>query len=282
MDNQKSYVIAALLCLFLGGLGAHRFYLGKNQSAIILLSITILACWVDVFILISFLWVLIDLIMICIYSFKVNDSLGEKNKIIRVCPRCKNVIDENLKVCKVCGCELTGIYAGITNQKVPHNVSTHKDEDFIKEFVQSPTNNEEYNSFLQLKKPDILNFLSKEDYHYVIFLYTIRRNVKDYKFPKNLLEKDYRYSQYDWKICMDIFQRYLLFKTYTEKDLTKMEENNIKKVKLICNEECDCCRSMLNKSFPIAQVKELPMAVCPLEVPLCKGATYVVDLSYDD
>lgn len=37
-DESKSKVVAALLCLFLGGLGAHRFYLNDNAIALLQLA----------------------------------------------------------------------------------------------------------------------------------------------------------------------------------------------------------------------------------------------------
>lgn len=57
--NQKSWVAALLLCFFLGGLGVHRFYVGKIGTGILQL--------------VTFggfgLWVLIDLIMIIVGKF---------------------------------------------------------------------------------------------------------------------------------------------------------------------------------------------------------------------
>ena len=57
--NQKSWVAALLLCFFLGGLGIHRFYVGKVGTGILQL--------------VTFggfgLWVLIDFIMIVIGKF---------------------------------------------------------------------------------------------------------------------------------------------------------------------------------------------------------------------
>lgn len=60
----KSKVAAALLCLFLGGLGAHRFYVGKVGSGLGMLF-TGGGCG---------LWALIDFIMILSGSF--TDSNG--------------------------------------------------------------------------------------------------------------------------------------------------------------------------------------------------------------
>ena len=40
-NTGKSWVVALLLCLFLGGFGAHRFYVGKTASGITMLLITL-------------------------------------------------------------------------------------------------------------------------------------------------------------------------------------------------------------------------------------------------
>lgn len=64
--SEKSNVVALLLCLFLGGLGIHRFYVGKIGTAI-----------VQIFTLGGFgIWLLIDLIMIIIGKFK--DKAGNR------------------------------------------------------------------------------------------------------------------------------------------------------------------------------------------------------------
>jgi len=59
--SEKSRLVAFLLCTFLGGLGIHRFYVGKVTSGIM----QILFGWATLFI-----WVLVDWIMILSGSFK--------------------------------------------------------------------------------------------------------------------------------------------------------------------------------------------------------------------
>jgi TM2 domain-containing membrane protein YozV len=64
MDNvsapQKDWLTTLLLCLFLGGLGVHRFYTGHTVIGIVQL-LTLGGCGI---------WSLVDLIMIAIGSYK--------------------------------------------------------------------------------------------------------------------------------------------------------------------------------------------------------------------
>ena len=69
-DNKspKSWVVALLLCFFLGGLGVHRFYVGKVGTGIIQL-LTVGGFGI---------WALIDFIIILVGSF--SDSEGKTLK----------------------------------------------------------------------------------------------------------------------------------------------------------------------------------------------------------
>ncbi len=65
MDSPKSRLACLLLCLFLGLLGAHRFYVGKTGTAILMLCT---AGGLGV-------WAIVDLIFIISGSFRDNRDL---------------------------------------------------------------------------------------------------------------------------------------------------------------------------------------------------------------
>lgn len=64
MQSDKNWLATLLLCLFLGGIGVHRFYVGKVRTGILQL-ITLGGCGI---------WTLIDLIMIITGSFTDKDG----------------------------------------------------------------------------------------------------------------------------------------------------------------------------------------------------------------
>lgn len=64
MQSDKNWLATLLLCLFLGGVGVHRFYVGKVGTGILQL-ITLGGCGI---------WTLIDLIMIITGSFTDKDG----------------------------------------------------------------------------------------------------------------------------------------------------------------------------------------------------------------
>ena len=62
--TSKNWVVALLLCIFLGGIGAHRFYTGHIGIGVIQL-LTLGCCGI---------WTLIDLIMILCGAYKAADG----------------------------------------------------------------------------------------------------------------------------------------------------------------------------------------------------------------
>ena len=64
--SSKSRLVTALLAWFLGPFGAHRFYVGKTGSAIVMLVLTITVIGA----IISGIWALIDTIRIILGNFR--------------------------------------------------------------------------------------------------------------------------------------------------------------------------------------------------------------------
>ena len=62
--SEKNFVATLVLCLLLGGLGVHRFYVGKIGTGIVML-LTLGGLGI---------WTLIDIIVIAVQKFK--DSKG--------------------------------------------------------------------------------------------------------------------------------------------------------------------------------------------------------------
>lgn len=73
--EEKKFVTAILLCFFLGGFGAHRFYVGKQGTAIAMLCLCLggFLTFGITSIVVS-VWVLIDLVQIILGNFKTADG----------------------------------------------------------------------------------------------------------------------------------------------------------------------------------------------------------------
>ena len=70
--SDKTFVITLVLWFFLGGFGAHRFYVGKIGSGVGMV-VALLLGWL-LFFLPTLIWCLVDLILILTGKFK--DSEG--------------------------------------------------------------------------------------------------------------------------------------------------------------------------------------------------------------
>lgn len=69
--STKSKLAALLLCFFLGGLGLHRFYIGRKQSGLVMLALTIVGAILTLFGIgiingLVSLWALVDFVRLCI------------------------------------------------------------------------------------------------------------------------------------------------------------------------------------------------------------------------
>ncbi len=80
VQSPKSRLAATILAFFLGELGAHRFYIGKTATAVVMLVLTIIGYATIVFLFgfiplaVVWVWNLIDFIMIVAGTMK--DSKG--------------------------------------------------------------------------------------------------------------------------------------------------------------------------------------------------------------
>lgn len=77
--NRKSTGVAYLLCIFLGGFGAHRFYLGRTGSTVAQLALGLVG-WVTAFLtwIPLGIWLLVDLFLIPGIAREQNMALADK------------------------------------------------------------------------------------------------------------------------------------------------------------------------------------------------------------
>lgn len=82
--SNKSKLIALLLVAFLGGLGLHRIYLGRKQSGLIMLALSLIGIITsaigigEAVLFVVSCWCLVDLIALCIG--KLTDAQGRPLK----------------------------------------------------------------------------------------------------------------------------------------------------------------------------------------------------------
>lgn len=77
--KDKSGLITLLLCLFLGNLGIHNFYVGRTGPAVTQLLCFTIGWFLFVPPFISMIWVFVELILIICGEFK--DAKGNKLKL---------------------------------------------------------------------------------------------------------------------------------------------------------------------------------------------------------
>lgn len=106
---MKNKTTAALLALFLGGIGVHKFYLGQTGMGFLYL----LLCWTFIPAFISFIEAIVLFTMSeQTFNLKYNNgvTLGFQDAIsadthVR-CPECRELIRRDASKCKHCGSQL--------------------------------------------------------------------------------------------------------------------------------------------------------------------------------
>ena len=73
--SPKSKVVTALLCFFLGGLGIHRFYVGKISSGLAMMFLTVFGFVLYLPLIVVGIWSLVDFIIIICGYFKDGQGL---------------------------------------------------------------------------------------------------------------------------------------------------------------------------------------------------------------
>ncbi|MCX6739569.1 MAG: NINE protein [Candidatus Parcubacteria bacterium] len=110
---MKNKTTAALLALFLGGIGVHKFYLGKNGQGLVYL----LFCWTFIPSVLGF----IEAIMLFsmteeVFNKTYNLASTEKSGL-KKCPFCAELVQKEALKCKHCGSVLSEIKAESKNSE---------------------------------------------------------------------------------------------------------------------------------------------------------------------
>ena len=73
-ENKNEWLTVLLLCLFLGGLGMHRFYTKNNDIAVMQLILFFVSCGT-----VSWMWAVVDLVFLLAGSYTTGDGRVLKN-----------------------------------------------------------------------------------------------------------------------------------------------------------------------------------------------------------
>ena len=104
---MRNKTTAALLAIFLGDLGIHKFYLGRNGEGVLYL----LFCWTFIPAIIGFLEGIVLLSMdekVFNERYNLNTSNQSKGEM-KKCPFCAEIIKKEAVKCKHCGSEIPHI-----------------------------------------------------------------------------------------------------------------------------------------------------------------------------
>lgn len=109
---MKSKTTAAVLALLLGGLGVHKFYLGRAGQGFLYLVF----CW-------TFIPALVALIDFFVLVFMSQEKFASKyltmNEQYQMatpethvkCPDCRELVRKDARKCRHCGCDLVPVEA---------------------------------------------------------------------------------------------------------------------------------------------------------------------------
>lgn len=132
------------------------------------------------------------------------------------------------------------------------------------------------NEIYSTKKPDIIDFVSDDDYNRLLDLY--RHNYLGAKVDIRGMLPPYPYDKYDWNVLLQIVWKF----QFSSRDLQSYKKNGIKKAKIVCIDDCECCKDLKNKIISVSNLKELPIKECPLDCRVCSGAVYQAVFDFDD
>lgn len=81
--RSKDTLIAVLLWLFLGAIGGHRFYLGRTNSAITMLVLTVVG-WATTWLLVGFIPLFIVGVWVFVDIFLISGIVADENRKVKI------------------------------------------------------------------------------------------------------------------------------------------------------------------------------------------------------